>query len=293
MTEEGRSSTALDKKSDRIFEEIGLDPDGPPEQLTYESGRKFGERFGEFLPLNQDIIDELLHDALEEFAAIFPKDPDPGTIEFQAYMLGPLVALFVAGRGLTIPEMATLAGVTRQHAYRLNRKVLSIIYEERAPPVKVGVNRRFSGRDDRETHHVLDPQGLTKRAWPAPADPVQPFLLGMMDGLRACLERPEIRAELEPRFKIALSDLLQDPSLGELMDGLVLALDRIAQGLRDTAPGRPGPILSMKSEREKALAFQQMLVEMSRQRPAILAELAKAGRSLRSKTPKKLLCLPA
>lgn len=293
MTEEGPSTTALDEKADRIFEEIGLDPDGPPEQLTYEAGRKFGERFGEFLPLDQDIINEILLDALEEFAAIFPRDPDPETIEFQAYLLGPLVTLFLAGRGLTIPEMATLAGVTRQHAYRLNRKGLSIIYEQRAPPVKVGVNRRFSGRDDRETHHVLNPQGLTKKPWPAPADAVQPFLLGMMDGLRACLERPEIRAELEPRFKSAMSDLLQDPSLGELVDGLVLALDRISQGLRDTAPGQAGPILSMKSEREKALAFQRTLAEMSRQRPAILAELAKAGRALKSKSPKKLLSLPA
>ncbi len=115
----------------------------------------------------------------------------------------------------------------------------------------------------------------------------------MMDGLRACLERPEIRAELEPRFKSAMSDLLQDPSLGELVDGLVLALDRISQGLRDTAPGQAGPILSMKSEREKALAFQRTLAEMSRQRPAILAELAKAGRALKSKSPKKLLSLPA
>ncbi len=108
MTEEGPSTTALDEKADRIFEEIGLDPDGPPEQLTYEAGRKFGERFGEFLPLDQDIINEILLDALEEFAAIFPRDPDPETIEFQAYLLGPLVTLFLAGRGLTIPEMATL-----------------------------------------------------------------------------------------------------------------------------------------------------------------------------------------
>ena len=46
---------------------------------------KFGERFGEFLPLDQDIIDEILREALEEFAGIFPKDPDPETIEFRAY----------------------------------------------------------------------------------------------------------------------------------------------------------------------------------------------------------------
>ena len=114
-----------------------------------------------------------------------------------------------------------------------------------------------------------------------------------MDGLQVCLERPEIRAELEPRFKRAFSNLLQDPSLGELMDGVVLALDRIAQGLRDTIPGQPGPILRMKSEREKVLAFQAMLAELSRQRPAVLAELAKAGRALRRKNPTKLLSLPA
>ncbi len=275
------------------MEEIGLDPDGPPEQLTYEAGRGFGERFGELLRLDQEIIDEIVREAVEEYASIFPKDPDQGAIEFQAYLLGPLVALFLTGRGLTTPQMAMLARVTRQHAYRLNRKGLSIIYEERAPPVRVGVNRRFSGRDDRETHHILDLHGPMKKPWPAPADAVQPFILGLMDGLQVSLGRPEVRAVLEPRIKRVLSELLRDPSLGDLMDGLILGLDRVAQGLRDTAPGQPGPILKIRVEREKALAFQQMLAEVSRQRPAVLAELAKAGRALKTTSPRKRLSLPA
>jgi hypothetical protein len=275
MTEAGPLSTALDEKADRILEEIGLDPDGPPEQLTYEAGRRFGERFGEFLPLDQDIIDEILRDAVEEFAAIFPKDPDTETIEFQAYLLGPLAALFLTGRGLTTPEMATLAGVSRQHAYRLNRNGLSIIYEERAPPVEVGVNRRFSGRDDRGTQYVLNLRGFTKKPWPAPADAVRPFLLGMMDGLQARLERAEVRAQLEPAFRRALADLLTDPSLGDLMDGLILGLDRVAQGLRDQ-------VFLMKLEKKRATDFQQMLMELASQRGLVLDTLAKAGKELQT-----------
>jgi len=48
----------------------------------------------------------------------------------------------------------------------------------------------------------------------------------------------------------------------------------------------------MEGEREKVLAFQAMLVELSRQRPAILAGLAKVGRTLKSKRTKKPLSLP-
>jgi hypothetical protein len=144
------------------------------------------------------------------------------------------------------------------------------------------VNRRYSGRDERVTHHVVDPRGFAKKTWPAPLDSVQPFILGMMSGLRSCLERPEVWVELEPKFRRAVAKLLRDPSLGDLMGGVVLALDRIAQGLRDTAPGQPGPILKMKAEREKAVQFQSMLAELSRHRPQILAELARAGRKLGS-----------
>jgi hypothetical protein len=280
MTEEGQTTTALDRKADRILEEIGLDPEGPPSQYTNAAGLEFGRRFGEMLPTDQRVFNELVREVLTEFAAVFPLDPDAETLEFQAYMLGPIVSGFLAGRGMTLPELAVLANVSSQRAYRLNRKALTLIYAEKEPPTRTGVNRRYSGRDERETHHVVDPHGFAKRAWPAPIDSVQPFVLGAMTGLQECLGRAEIRAELEPRFKRALAKLLRDPGLGDLMDGVLLALDRIAQGLRDTAPGQPGPILKMKAEREKSVQFQAMLAELSRQRPLVLAELARAGRKL-------------
>jgi hypothetical protein len=280
MNDIDESTTVLDKKADQVLEEIGLDPDASPEEFTFESGCNFGQRFAELLAQDQTAIDELFREVLKEFEGIFPGDPLPQTIEFQAYLLGPLVSLLLTGRGLTIPEMATLAGVTREHAYRLNRNGLAIIFKQQAPPVRPGVNRRFSGRDDRATYHLLNTQGLAEKPWPAPVEEVRPFLLGVMKGLQESLERPKVRSELEPRFKQALSNLLRDPSLGDLMDGVVLALDRIAQGLRDTPPGRPGPILRMKAEREKAIEFQAMLAEISRQRPAILAELSKVGSEL-------------
>jgi len=292
MSEASQSITALDRKADRILEEMGLDPEGPASQLTYAAGLEFGRRFVELLPIDQSVIDAMVRELLSGLAAIFPLEPDAETVEFQAYMLGPMVSSFLAGRGLTIPEMAVLANVSRQRVYRLNRKALTLIYAEREPPARTGVNRRFSGRDERETHHVVDPHGFAKKVWPAPVDAVQPFILGMMAGLHQSLERPEVRAELEPQFKQALSKLLRDQSLGELMDGAILALDRTAQGLRDTAPGEPGPILKMKVEREKAIQFQAMLAELSRQRPLVLASLAKAGQVLEVGDTESRLSLP-
>jgi len=288
MTEEGQSNTALDEKADRVLEELGLDLNGPPTQLTYDAGRKFGERFGEFLPLDQEIIDEVLREILGQFVSMFPKDPDPETVEFQAYFLGPLVNLFLSGRGLTIPEMAVLARVTREHAYRLNRKGLSIMFGEQVPQKRVGVNRRFDGRDDREHRLVLDTRGFTKKPWPAPAEVARPFMLGMMEGLAACLERPEVRGVIEPAFMRGFAALLADPKLGDLMDGVVLSLDRIAQGLRDTAPGQTGPILRMKAEREKAFQFQAMLSEIRAHRDGVVRVLAYTGECIeRNRKPDK------
>jgi len=293
MTAHGQTITMFDSMADQILREMGVDPEGPIAQFSDAAGIEFGQRFVEFLSADQNAVDGIAREWLAAFSSIFPVKPNTETIELQAFILGPFVSSFLAGRGLTIPEMAVLANVSIQRAYRLNRKALTIIYTEKEPPVRNGVNRRFSGRDGRETHHVVDPGGLGERPWPAPADSIQPFMLGVMRGLQNRLEGPQVRRKLEPRFRRALSNLLQDPSLGDLMDGVVLALVRIAQGLRDTAPGQSGPILQMKAEREKSLAFQAMLVELSRQRPAILAELAKVGQSLRSKGPKGLISLPA
>jgi hypothetical protein len=278
MTEAGQATTALDEKADRILENLGLDPEGGPEQFTFEVGHEFGYRLAEALTVEAEAFEEFLREMLSEFASLFPLAPDSEVIEFQAYLLGPLVSLFLAGRGLTIPEMATLAGVNRQHAYRVNRKGLALIYAEQAPRVKAGVNRRFSGRDDRETHHIVDFNGFAKKPWPEPLDSVQPFLLGTIAGLKECLERPDVRAQLEPAMIRAFANLLADPGLGDLMDGLILGLDRVARGLRDQ-------VFVMKAEKEKAIAFQEMLVELARQRNTVLSTLAEAGRKLRSGNP--------
>jgi hypothetical protein len=293
MLDDEETTTALDRKFDQILHDIGLDPDGPDEQYTRAAGLEFGTRLVESLEADPSIIDEFIREFLTEFSSIFPVDPDAGTIRFQAFLLGPLVSMLVAGRGLTLPEMAVLTGVSPQRIYRLHREALKLIYDEKEPPVRTGVNRRFSGRDERETHHVVDPHGFTKKSWPAPADAIRPFAVGMMTGLEQALKRPELQERLRPRFLRAVSDLLLDPSLRELMDGMILAVDRIAQGLRDTAPGQPGPILKMKAERERTVNLQAMLDELSRQRPAVLAELVKAGQALRSESPSKQLSLPA
>lgn len=277
MWDETASTSAIDERVDHILSGLGLKPDGPAEQFTYFAGRAFGERFGELLPIDQALLDSMVREALEEFESIFPTNPDAETLEFQAYLLGPLVSLFLAGRGLTIPEIAILAGVTRAHAYRLNRVGLSIIYAEKESTPHVGVNRRYSGRDDRESHRVIDLDRLGLKPWPEPIEPIRPFLLGMMDGLKAALARPEVRDQIEPKMLAAFGNLLSDSAVGDVIDGMILALDRIAQGLRDTAPGQSGPILRMQSDREKAVAFQGMLAELKARRDGIVRVLAYTG----------------
>jgi hypothetical protein len=270
MTEMGQATTTLDEKADRILEDLGLDPEGGPEQFTFEVGHEFGFRFAEALTVEAELFEEFLREMLLEFASLFPRDPDSDVIELQAYLLGPLVSLFLTGRGLTIPEMATLAGVNRQHAYRVNRMGLSMIYAEQAPPVKSGVNRRFSGRDDRETHHIVDVRGFVKKPWPEPLDSIQPFLLGTIAGMKVFLERPVVKAQLEPALMRAFANLLADPGLGDLMDGVVSGLDRVAQGLRDQ-------VFVMKAEKEKAIEFQTMLAEIRVRRAGIVRVLAYTG----------------
>ena len=67
----------LEEKADRIFEDLGLDPTGPPEQFTFEAGQELGRRFAELWPAEQAVRDYLLkkvmREALTEFAAIFPR----------------------------------------------------------------------------------------------------------------------------------------------------------------------------------------------------------------------------
>ena len=75
---------------------------------------------------------------------------------------------------------------------------------------------------------------------------------------------------LEPSLKLALSKLLSDPELGDIFDGLVLALQRIAQGLREE-------VVTMVAEKEKIFQFETMLVKLAGQRELFLSTLAEAG----------------
>lgn len=275
MTDPEKALAKLEEKADRIAEDLGLDPDGPPEQLTYEAGFQLGSRLKELLPVDQAVIDGLVREALSEMAALLPPEPDAEIIEFQTYFLGPLVSGFLTGRGLTIAEMATLAAVPIQHTYRLNRKGLSIIFASKEPTFRTGVNRRFSGRDDRKTYLTLDYQGFATKPWPEPLSEVQPFLQGLLAGMKSWLDDPSVRAMLEPSLKLALSKLLSDPELGNIFDGLLLALQRIAQGLREE-------VVTMVAEKEKVFHFETMLVQLAGQRELVLSTLAEAGDRLRN-----------
>lgn len=285
MTDATNAMKTLDEKADSILAELGLDPEGPPEQFTHEAGLEVGRRFREIFPIDQTVLDELLRDilrdALKEFASIFPAEPDAETIEFQTYLLGPLVSSLIVGRGLTIPEMATLARVSPQHTYRLGRKGLSIIYTKKEPPLRTGVNRRFSGRDDRETHLSLDLDNVPTKPWPKPLAAYQPFVQGLMEGIPAWVNDPTIRTQLEPGLKSGFASLLSDPGLGDLPDGLIAAMHRIAQGLREE-------VYQLRSEKERAQLFEDFVVEVSEHRGEILATLSKAGKNLAAGNPKAI-----
>lgn len=284
MTDLEKALAKLERKADRIAEDLGLDPDGPPEQLTFDLGFQLGSRLRELLPVDQAFIDELAREALSEVAAMLPPEPDAEIIEFQSYFLGPLVSGFLIGRGLTIAEMATMAAVPIQHTYRLSRKGLSIIFASKERTFRTGVNRRFSGRDERKTYLTLDYKGFATKTWPEPLSDVQPFLQGFLAGVKSWLDDPAIRAMLEPSLKLALSNLLSDSELGNIFDGLLLALHRIAQGLREE-------VATMIAEREKIFQFETMLLELGRQRQLFLSTLADAGDRLRNPAP-ALLAAP-
>jgi len=281
MNDSEKALAKLERKAARIAEDLGLDPDGSPEQLTYDLGFQLGSRFKELLPVDQAVIDGLVCGVLSEMAGMFPPEPGAEIIEFQTYFLGPLVSGFLVGRGLTLAEMATLAAVPSEHTYRLNRKGLSVLFTPKQPKFGTGVNRRFSGRDDRKTYLTLDYQGFATKPWPEPLSGVQPFLQGLFAGMKSWLEDPTVRATLEPRLRLALSKLLSDPQLGDIFDGLLLAVQRIAQGLRED-------VVTMLAEKEKIFQFEAMLQELGRQRELFLSTLAQAGDQLRNPAPAML-----
>lgn len=264
----------LAEGAERILEETGFDPDGPLEQFNYASGHAFGRRLVELWPADPQLRDRVLrqaaHRLLGELQSIFPGSFDAEMSEIQAYSLGPLISRFITGRGLTVPQLAQLAGVTPERLYRLKRAGLSIIFEDERPPAKSGVNRRFSGLDGRQAHLSVDFEGIITKKWPEPVAFFQRFLIGILDGVRSWLESPEFRAALEDGLKRVIADIFADPILGDLLDGFVVAFQRITQRLRDN-------ILVMKTEKDKAQDFLDMLVELSGHRSEVLTALAEAG----------------
>ena len=138
------------------------------------------------------------------------------------------------------------------------------------------MNRRLSGLDGRQTHLALDLNGVQSKQWPEPVAFVQPFLLGILDGLRTWLESPEYRIPIEEGIERALPEMLSDPVLGELFDGLLTGVQRVAQGLRDQ-------VLVMKAEKDKTQRLLDTLVELASRRSEVLATLAQAGASVASR----------
>jgi hypothetical protein len=274
MTDTDVALATLDKKADRLISELGLDPDGPPDQFTYEAGFQLGHRFAGLLPTKQQTFDAVAFEVLDLLSSIFPKNVDPETEEFQAYFVAPYVSKMLLGRGLTAPQIASIASVSPEHFYRLQRNGLSIAYERQSTRPRPGVNRRYSGLDGRQVHLMVDHRGVVSRPWPGPAAAIQPFVVGLMAGLQSWLDDPKIRAQIEPRVKLALAAVFRDPALGDLFDGFVGALERIAMRLRDSVP-------MTDKEREEVASFVVAASDLKKHKPEFLAAFADAARRIR------------
>ena len=87
------------------------------------------------------------------------------------------------------------------------------------------------------------------------------------------MESPQYRILLEDSLKRTLADLFAEPTLGELFDGLLIAVQRITRQLRDE-------VLVMKVEKEKAQGVLDMLVELASHRAEILTTFAQAGTAI-------------
>lgn len=271
MTDAEIALAALDKKADRIIEELGLDPEGPPEQFTYETGFQLGQRFASLLPVKQEVFDAVAFEILDSFLSMFPMNTDPETEEFQAYFWAPFISKLLTGRGLTVPQLATIARVTPEHVYRLQRNGLSILYKQEEPTPRIGVNRRYIGLDGRQVHLTVDHRGIVTRPWPGPAAAFQPFVTGLLSGLTACLDTPQIRAQIEPRVQLALSKVLCDPAMGDLFDGVTDAVQRVATSIRDSVP-------MMISERDESTKFIVAVADLRTHKHEFLAELSEAAK---------------
>jgi hypothetical protein len=279
MTDQDELLEKLDEELDRIAEEVGLSEDTAPEDLTYELGFRIGSRLKKLLPVDQGVYDAIATSALESFAEVFPAEDDPDTSSFQACLFAPAAAVFLTGRGLSTSEIALVAGVNPAQLYRIQRKELSLIYKPADPKVRTGVHREYSGVDHRKTRLTVDYDGLLTKPWPEPLAPVQPFLLGVIDGAKSCLNDPWVRGQVESGFKAALAKALANPILGEIFDGCLRAAHRIVQGLRNNR------LLLTGAEWDRANAFETLLVELAGHKGDFLSTLGGASVRSRGETP--------
>jgi hypothetical protein len=273
MAEQDGDETEFDKLADQILSEMGLGPDCPRTSLTYEAGAELGSRLLTAVLSAPSLATAFARDILQIYREMFPPAPDVDSVEAQAYFWGPLVAKWLTGRGLTVPQIARLAGVSSDHVYRLMRGGLRILFIEAEPPARTGVNRRYSGIDGRETYLLPDPTGLTEREWPGEGEEIRPFIQGLMTGLQAWLGDPDNKARLEPVFTAALASALTDPSLGSIFDGAIVAFQRVSLDLRDR-------VFTMQAERERATNFANTLAAVAAQKQLVFDTLEQAAHSL-------------
>jgi hypothetical protein len=278
MDDKEAELTEFDRQADHILSEMGLDPDGPRTDLTYDDGAELATRLLRAVLDQPALANALARDILQVYREMFPPAPDTDAVESQAYFWGPLVAKWLTGRGLTVPQIAQIGGVTSEHVYRLMRGGLRIIFVEADPPARTGVNRRYSGVDGRATYLVPDPTNLTDREWPGEGEEIRPFIQGLMSGLKSWLGNPAHKEKFEPAFMRAFASTLTDPTVGEVFDGAVVAIRRIAVDLRDK-------VFTMKAEKEGATKLAWALKEIANHRELALDVFSKTAADLRVRYP--------
>lgn len=271
MTDRAWIEEWIDEQLDRIAAESGLAENTPPEQLTRDLGFRFGARLREVLPVTQEVYDYLAESALESFAEIFPIDPDEETRAFHAILFAPMVSVALTGRGLSVPELAAVAGLNAPQLYRVMRKGLSLLYKPADPKPRTGIHRELSGVDYRKARLTVDFDSLLTKEWSEPIGELQPFLLGILDGARSCLEDSWVRAQVETGLKGAVAKTLRDPALGDVFDGSVQAAQRVIQGLADEG------LLLTQAERDRARAAGLALAELSAHKGDLLDTLKAAA----------------
>jgi len=221
--------------------------------------------------VRQEVYDYLAESALANFAEIFPLDPDEDTHAFQAILFAPMVSVGLTGRGLSVPELAAVAGLNPPQLYRVMRKGLRLIYKPADPKPQTGIHRDLSGVDNRKARLTVDYDNLLTKEWPDPIGDLQPFLLGILDGARSCLQDPWVRAQVETGFKTAVAKILRNPTLGDILDGSVQAAQRVIQGLSDNG------LLLTRAERDRAHAAGLMLADLSAHKGELLDTLKAAA----------------